>query len=87
MLFHITYNVTPGQRDPVQDKFKKTGALPPSGVTMKGRWHNVNGNRGYIIAETTDIDALGKWVQDWSDLLTFEVVPVLVDEQIAKIIS
>ena len=38
MLLHIKYNVTPEQRDNVQQKFKKTGALPPAGVTMKGRW-------------------------------------------------
>ncbi len=87
MLFHIKYNVTPELRDNVQQKFKKTGGLPPAGVTMKGRWHNVEGSNGFIIAETNDIEAFGKWIQDWSDSLVFEVSPVLTDEQVSKIIG
>jgi hypothetical protein len=87
MLFHIKYNVTPEQRDNVQQKFKKTGALPPDGVTMKGRWHSIEGNSGFIIAETSDIEAFGKWFQNWTDSLVFEVSPVLTDEQISKVIG
>jgi hypothetical protein len=87
MLFHIKYFVTPERRDSVQERFKKTGALPPSGVSLKGRWHNIEGSNGFIIAETSDIEAFGKWIQDWSDSLVFEVSPVLTDEQITKVIS
>lgn len=87
MLFHIKYSVTPEQRDKAQQRFKKTGGLPPAGVAMKGRWHSVEGNNGFVIAETNDIDAFGKWIQDWSDSLVFEVSPVLTDEQVAKVIG
>lgn len=87
MLFHITYSVLSGQRDPAQEKFKKTGAQPPNSVTMKSRHHSINGNKGFIIAETSDPEAMGKWVQEWSKLLSFEIVPVLTDEQVAKVIT
>ncbi len=87
MTFHITYRALNMQRNDVQERFKSTGAPPPGGVTMKGRWHSVNGNEGYIIAESTDIEAVGTWIQEWSDLLQFEVTPVLTDEQIGKIIG
>ena len=87
MLFHIKYNVTPEQRDKTQERFKKTGGLPPTGVKMKDRWHNVEGGSGFIIAETNDLEAFGKWLQDWSDSLTFEVSPVLTDEQVSKVIG
>ncbi|HKI46650.1 MAG TPA: DUF3303 family protein [Balneolales bacterium] len=88
MTFHITYNLTREQnRDKVQQKFKSTGALPPKGVTMRGRWHSVNGNEGYIIAEANEIETVGQWIQEWSDLLTFEVMPVLTDEQVGRIIG
>ena len=87
MLFHITYRVTPEKRDKAQAKFKKTGGIPPSGVTMKNRWHSVDGDRGFVIAETSDIEAFGKWIQDWSDLLAFETTPVLTDEEVSRVIS
>ncbi len=54
---------------------------------MKSRWHSVDGDRGFIIAETSNIDAFGKWIQDWSDFLIFETTPILTDEQVAKVIG
>jgi len=54
---------------------------------MRGRWHSVNGNEGYIIAEANEIETVGQWIQEWSDLLTFEVMPVLTDEQVGRIIG
>jgi hypothetical protein len=39
MLFHITYEFSPQERDGAQKRFKETGAPPPNGVTMQGsRW-------------------------------------------------
>jgi hypothetical protein len=87
MLFHITYKVTPDHRNNAQEQFKKTGGLPPKGVTMKSRWHSVDGNRGFVLAETSDVEAFGKWIQDWSDSLVFETTPVLTDEQVSKVIG
>ena len=87
MVFHITYTLSPGQRNDAQKRFKATGAPPPSGVTMTGRWHCVEGLRGFIVAESSDGEAVAKWVQDWTDLLSFEVTPVVTDEQLARVIG
>jgi Domain of unknown function (DUF3303) len=86
MLFHIIYKITPEHRNTAQEQFKKTGGLPPSGVNMKGRWHSVDCNKGFLLVETNDIEAFGKWIQDCSDSLTFETTPILSDEQVAKVI-
>jgi len=77
MIFHITYNVTSRDRDSVQERFKKSGAQPPDGVKMTGRWHSVNGNKGFIIAESSDLLTVGRWIQEWSDMIAFHVTPVL----------
>lgn len=87
MTYHITYKLANIQRNEAQKRFKSTGALPPAGVTMKGRWHSINGNGGFMLAESSDPEAIGKWIQDWSDLLTFEITPVLTDEQVASLIG
>jgi hypothetical protein len=87
MIFHITYKLSPGRRNDAQNRFRETGGPPPSGVTMMGRWHCAEGLRGFIIAESSDAEAIGKWIQEWTDLLTFEVTPVLNDEQVARVIG
>lgn len=46
---------------------------------MTGRWHDVDGNRGFLIAESSDAEAIARWLQEWTGLITFEVTPVLTD--------
>ena len=87
MLFHITYQIDNDHRGAAQDRFTSTGAPPPEGVTMIGRWHSVAGLRGFIIAESESAEALFTWTQSWTDVLNFEVVPVVGDEEAARVLS
>ena len=87
MLFHITYEFSPGERNNAQERFKETGALPPDGVTMHGRWHSAAGHVGFLVAESSDTVAIGKWMQSWTDLLSFEITPVLTDDEVAEVIG
>lgn len=87
MLFHVTYNFSPQARDQAQKRFKDTGAPPPEGVTMVGRWHSAVGSTGFMIAESSDAVAISKWTQGWTDLLSFEIIPVLNDEEVAEVIG
>lgn len=87
MTFHITYSLLPGQRNEAQKRFKATGAPPPVGVPMTGRWHCAEGLREFLVAESSDAEAIAKWTQSWPDLLSFEVTPVVTDEQLAPVIG
>lgn len=87
MIFHITYRATPDSWKNAQQRFKETGAPPPAGVTMTGRWHSVQGHRGFIIAESDDAEAIAKWMHGWTDLLSAEVTPVINDEQFARVLG
>jgi hypothetical protein len=80
MIFHISYEYLPEQRDEVHARFKETGAPPPSG-------HCVEGNRGFLVAESSEAEAIGRWLQEWTDALSFEVTPVLTDEQFTQVIT
>ena len=87
MLFHITYEFSPHDRNDAQKRFKETGAPPPDGVTMHGRWHSAGGHVGFVVAESSDAVAIGKWMQSWTDMLSFEITPVLTDEEVAQVIG
>lgn len=87
MLFHIIYEFSPENRNSAQERFKETGAPPPEGVVMKGRWHSAAGHVGFLVAESSDSVAIAKWMQSWTDLLSFEITPVLTDEEVAVVIG
>ncbi len=87
MIFHVSYEFPSENREAAQNRFKETGGLPPEGVKMLGRWHCAEGLRGFTVAETSDAIAIANWLQDWTDLLTFEVTPVLDDDQMMGVMS
>ena len=86
MLFHITYEFPPDHRDAAQERFKQTGGLPPEDVKMIGRWHCAEGHSGFIVADADNPVSICKWIQEWTDLLSFQITPVLTDEQIMEVL-
>ena len=87
MTFMTTYKISPAHRNAAQQRFKQGGGLPPKGVKMIGRRHKADGSGGFALCETDDAVALAKWIQEWSDLLEFEIFPVLDDNQIGIVLG
>ena len=87
MHFMITYAFSNDVRNTAQERFKKTGGTPGEGVKMLGRWHALGGGHGFVLIESNDTVAIGKWMQEWNDLLEFEVIPVSNDEDVMKVLG
>jgi Domain of unknown function (DUF3303) len=68
-------------------RFLETGGKPPEGVKMIGRWHALSGSEAFILAETDDPKGIYRWVTGWADLIEFDVVPVIDDDEAAAILQ
>ena len=69
----------------VAARFAEIGNEPLEGEKLLTRWYDVAGGRGFAVIETDDAAIIAKHNRLWTDLLTFEVVPVINDEQLAAI--
>ena len=87
MLFLVQWRIAPEHRDKANNRFKETGGPPPKGVKMLGRWHLATGGEGLLICEADDAIALGKWTNQWTDVLRFRVSPVNNDEGVMEVLS
>ena len=87
MQFMVQYEFGVAQREAAEARFLETGAQPPEGVTLLGRWHDVAGRKGYMVVEADDVMPVAAYLRSWTDLLTFDITPVVSDEQIGQIIS
>jgi hypothetical protein len=85
MKFMITYSIDPDHDRAAKGRFLKTGAPPPNGLKMMGRWHT--GTHGYILAETSDAKAIFEWISQWSDLLRFTAEPVVEDADAGEVLQ
>ena len=86
MKFIVKWNIPRASVIDAEQRFLRTGAVPPGGVTLIGRWHGMNGG-GVLIAETEDAKALYSWISYWADLLEFETTPCIDDSQAGEVLS
>jgi hypothetical protein len=84
MKYMITFTSKPAQFKAAVARFIETGAVPPQGVKMLGRWHGAA--IGWVVAETDNVLKLYEWTARWNDLLEFTVVPVLEDAELAEVL-
>ena len=87
MKFMVQYCIPIDKRDAAQERFQATGALPPDGVNLLGRWHCSGERRGYMLIESADITLITKFMRDWSDVLEFQLAPVITDDQLAQVMA
>jgi hypothetical protein len=87
MLFVMRWTVPQQNLKLAINRFRDTGgAPPPKGIKMVGRWHSVGQDWGITVAEADDAAAIAAWSLEWSDLLTFDIHPVLDDTAAAKVL-
>ena len=65
------------------DRFLQTGAPPPPGVTMLGRWHALGLDQLFILVESDHPAAVFAWAAEWGDMIEMEVIPVIEDDEAA----
>ena len=87
MQFMVTFPLTHRDYNARIARFLETGAPPPEGVTLHGRWFAVGHHKGFMLVETDDPKALFRWVSEWSDLIDFEVDAVLRDDEAAAVLQ
>ena len=86
MLFKLAWTHTPEARDATVRKFMATGGMPPDGVVMLSRYHNLDGTGGFAILESTNAAALADYALDWNGLIKIEITPIMDDETIGTVL-
>jgi hypothetical protein len=66
-----------GDPIPVYRRFRDRGRLMPEGLSYVSSWITDDLSLCYQVMETEDRALLDEWIENWSDLMDFEVVPVL----------
>ena len=61
----------------VYRRFRDHGRGAPEGLTDVGSWIEANFDRCFQLMECDDPRLLQAWVAFWSDLIEFEIVPVV----------
>ena len=87
MLFMVIENFRNQDAKAVYRRFRDQGRLTPDGLTFVSSWVEANLGRCFQLMECDDVTLLQRWVVEWSDLVEFEIVPVLPGKAVADALS
>jgi len=76
-----------GDAVPVYRRFRDRGRLAPEGLNYISSWVDTNLAYCYQIMETDDRRLLDEWMAQWSDIVDFEVHPVITSTEAAAKIA
>lgn len=83
-LYMVIERFKNGDAAPVYRRFQERGRLAPEGLTYVSSWVNDEMTVCYQVMETADRKLLDEWMANWSDLVDFEVHPVMTSREAAE---
>lgn len=77
MLFMVIERFRNQDAKAVYRRLRDAGRGTPEGLTYVGSWIEAGFGRCFQLMECEDARLLQRWVAQWSDLIEFEIVPVV----------
>jgi Domain of unknown function (DUF3303) len=77
MMFMIIEHFRGGDAVPVYRRFREQGRLAPDGLRYVSSWVTEDLKQCFQVMECEDRGLLDAWVSRWSDLVEFEIIPVI----------
>jgi uncharacterized protein DUF3303 len=81
MLFMVIENFRNQDAKAVYRQLRDKGRMVPDGLTFVGSWVSADLGRCFQLMEANDVTLLQRWVAEWSDLIGFEIVPVVTGKE------
>jgi Protein of unknown function (DUF3303) len=72
---------------PVYRRFRDRGRLAPDGLQYLSSWVDDKFESCFQLMETNDRSLLDQWIANWSDIVDFEVFPVVTSAVAAETIA
>jgi len=88
MTYLIIERFHPGKIKEIYRRFEEKGRMLPAGVHYVNSWIDEKVEVCFQVMESDSLEKLKEWMDCWSDLTDFEIVPVISSaEAEAKVFS
>ena len=79
--YMIIENYKSGRTQEIYKRYSEKGRMLPDGVQYIDSWVEENMEKCYQIMMSVSEDKLLEWIDQWKDLVDFEIIPVLNTEE------
>ena len=83
-LYMVIEKFRNGDAVPVYRRFRERGRLAPAGLRYVSSWVNEKLDRCYQLMETEERALLDEWMENWNDIVEFEVQRVITSKEASE---
>lgn len=81
MMYMVIERFKNREAKAIYERFRGHGRMMPDGLRYVGSWIETNFDRCFQVMECNDESLFGQWMAHWSDLMDFEIVPVMTSAE------
>lgn len=74
MRYMVVETFASGCKEAVHGRFEQKGRMLPDGLSYVNSWLEKGGNRCFQLMETASPELFDRWIDQWKDLVSFEVI-------------
>jgi len=86
-LYMIIEHFKNNDPTPIYRRFRDKGRMAPEGLLYISSWIDESLTRCYQLMETSARALIDNWIANWSDLIDFEIHPVISSAEAAQKIA
>jgi hypothetical protein len=76
-----------GAAPEIYRRFRERGRMMPKGLAYVSSWIDLDFKICYQLMRTEDFALFDKWIDNWQDLMDFEIVPVRTSAEAVEVMS
>jgi len=87
MLFMVVEQFRNQDGKSIYRRLSEKGRMMPEGLTFLNSWVAADLSHCFQLMECSDVSLFQRWIAEWSDLMEFEVVPVIAGKETAAALA
>jgi Protein of unknown function (DUF3303) len=87
MLYMVIERFKENAAPEIYRRFREKGRMMPEGLECISSWIDLDFKRCWQLMQTEDFALFDRWIENWGDLMDFDIVPVRTSAETVEIMS
>ncbi len=87
MLYMVIERFKEGATPEIYRRFRERGRMMPDGLEYVSSWIDLDFKICYQLMRTEDFALFDKWIDNWRDLMQFEIIPVRTSAEAVELMA
>lgn len=84
MLYMVVERFKEGATPEIYRRFREKGRMMPEGLEYVSSWIDDDFRICWQLMQTADFTLFDRWIDNWRDLMDFEIVPVRTSAEVVE---